>query len=362
VGSGKSTQVNRLAADPQIRQAFTVVQLRFEEQEWAFLDAAQVLFRMASALYEFGEAEGLLSQQGRWLKILKTLDEKLSGVAGLHAKDGAASLEVNAFFLKLRTDLKLSDARRRQFRAIGENQQSLLQDLIAELVDDIENNLVKKGRSGSLLMLLDDLDKVRGAEQQRDIFETNLSALFVPPVRALYTTPTAVAFGATRADIRQCLEHLYPVRTLRKAPETFDPTKAYVSDRFGYFLELLRHRVGPGLFDEESARLAAIYSGGVLRDFFHLLREGILIARYNELDTVDAVTMRETIRDARFRESAGLYAPDWDVLLGVHRTHAISEEHRRYLDLSRILECYNDEVWFEANPLLWLLLERRAGG
>jgi hypothetical protein len=152
------------------------------------------------------------------------------------------------------------------------------------------------------------------------------------------------------------------VRTLRKAPETFDPTKAYVSDRFGYFLELLRHRVGPGLFDEESARLAAIYSGGVLRDFFHLLREGILIARYNELDTVDAVTMRETIRDARFRESAGLYAPDWDVLLGVHRTHAISEEHRRYLDLSRILECYNDEVWFEANPLLWLLLERRAGG
>jgi hypothetical protein len=210
-------------------------------------------------------------------------------------------------------------------------------------------------------MLIDDLDKVRGRESQCDIFEKNLNALFVPPVRALYTTPTGVSFGATRADVRQQLEHLYPVRVLDKAPKTFDPRQAYVADRFGFFLDLLHHRVDPDLFDEESVRLAAIHSGGVLRDFFHLLRSGILIARYNDLDTVDAMTMRETIRDARFRESAGLYGPDLDVLLKVHQTHGLpSEEDRRYLDQSRVLECYNDAVWFEVNPLLWRLLEERA--
>lgn len=361
VGSGKSTQINKLAADPKIRQAFTVVQLRFEEQEWAFLDSAQVLIRMAGALFEFGSEKALLGQPGRWSRILKTLDEKVFGASGIQAKDGALGLELNAFFIKLRTDLKLSDARRKQFRAIGETQQSLLQDLIAELVSDIEGNLAKAGRSGSLLMLIDDLDKVRGKDPQKDIFETNLNALFVPPIRALYTTPTGVSFGANRADVRQQLEHLYPVRILNKAPRTFDPTKAYVPDGFGFFLDLLRHRVAPGLFDEESVRLAAIYSGGVLRDFFHLLRGGILIARYNDLDTVDAMTMRETVRDARFRESAGLYGPDFGVLLKVHETHRLpGEEDRRYLDQSRVLECYNDAVWFEVNPLLWALLGERA--
>jgi hypothetical protein len=361
VGSGKSTQVNRLAADPDIKKAFTVVQLQFEEQEWAYLDSAQVLFRMAGAIYEFAHEKKLLGESARWLKILRTLDEKVFGPSGLTAKEGSTGVEVNLLFLRLRQDLKLSETRRKQFRALGETQQSLLQDLLAELVDDLEGSLAKKGESGSLLMLVDDLDKVRGADAQRDIFDTNLNALLVPPLRVLYTLPTGVYFGTNRAELRQQSGHLYPVRILGKAPDVFDPKSVYLPDRMGFFHELLRHRVAPGLFDDESVRLAAIYSGGVLRDFFHLLREAILIARHNELDTVDAMTMREAVRDAQFRESAGLYRPDYEVFLDVHRTHSLrGAEHRHYLDESRVLECYNDEVWFEVTPLLWSLLERRA--
>ena len=38
----------------------------------------------------------------------------------------------------------------------------------------------------------------------------------------------------------------------------------------------------------------------------------------------------------------------------VHRTNELrTQEDRRYLDTSRVLECYNGSVWFEASPLLW---------
>jgi hypothetical protein len=33
------------------------------------------------------------------------------------------------------------------------------------------------------------------------------------------------------------------------------------------------------------------------------------------------------------------------------------DEDRRYLDESRVLECYNDKTWYEVSPLLWKLLE-----
>lgn len=72
------------------------------------------------------------------------------------------------------------------------------------------------------------------------------------------------------------------------------------------------------------------------------------------------VTLR--LKDAMLRESVGLYAPDYDALLHAHRTNALrAAEDRRYLDLSRVLECYNDAVWFEVNPLLWPLLGRHSG-
>jgi hypothetical protein len=363
VGAGKSTQINRLAADPRIQQAFTVVTLRFEEQEWANLDSAQVLFRMAGVLFEYGSEHKLLDKSKRWSSILDALDGQIFGPSGLQARPDQTGIELNLVFVKLRQELKLSEARRKQLRTLAETQQSLLQDLLAALVDDVEENLVKSGRSGSLLMLIDDLDKVRGADEQRDIFDENLNALLAPPFRALYTLPTGVSFGANRADVRRRAEHLYPVRVLQKAPETFDPLKAYRPDCFSFFQELLHHRVAPGLFDEEALRLAVVYSGGVLRELFHLLREGIFISQYNDLDTVDGISMREAIRDTRFRESAGIYLPDIEALLEVHRTNRLRDEgERRYLDLSRVLECYNDAVWFEANPLLWSLLETRARG
>jgi hypothetical protein len=183
----------------------------------------------------------------------------------------------------------------------------------------------------------------------------------MPPFRALYTIPTGVAFEARRPELRQHLEHLYPVRVLKKSPGGFDPLRAAMPERFDFFFDLLKHRVAPGLFDDESVRLAATYSGGVLRDFFHLLRRAILIARYNNLDVVDTISMRMGLKDARLDESRGIYGPDLDALLYVHQNHKLkSAEDRKYLNQSRVLECYNDAVWFEVNPLLWPLLEEKA--
>src|SRR5262249_39256319 len=157
----------------------------------------------------------------------------------------------------------------------------------------------------------DDLDKVRGPDEQKDIFEKNLNALLAPPLRALFTLPTGVSFGGSRADVRRRAVHLYPLRVLKRAPGTFDPGLTYVPDCFDFFRDLLHHRIAPGLFDEEALRLGIIYSCGVVRDLFHLLKEGIVFAQYNGFDRVDAISMRAAIREVRFNESAGLYTPDF---------------------------------------------------
>lgn len=105
-------------------------------------------------------------------------------------------------------------------------------------------------------------------------------------------------------------------------------------------------------------RLAVIYSGGVLREFFRLLRSALGIARRNGLDVVDERALRATVRDERRRDTIGLYATDYQALRAIHTTHEMaSDAERRYLDEARVLECYNDKTWYEVNPLLWKVIQ-----
>ncbi|MFT3775604.1 MAG: hypothetical protein QM820_60425 [Minicystis sp.] len=361
VGSGKSTELNRLATHDEVHAEFSVVMLRFEDQEWATLDSSQVLFRIAGAIYE--RFKHLLQKRddGDLHKALRELNDRLFQATGLRATEGSVGLEFDLLVFKLKQELKLSEKARRMFRDFGETQQTLLQDVLRRLVDTVEGALEENGAPPRLLLLADDMDKVRGVEQQKEMFDQNLAALMTPPLRIVYTLPTGVYFGENRADVRRNVEYLYPVRVLNKAPWTFQPEDAYTGERMGFFETLVHHRVEENLLAAEAIRLASIYAGGVLRDFFHLLREGIRLARYNDLDVLDEELMRYAIDDARLRESAGLYAPDYEALAFVHRTNELMcEADRRYLDMSRALECYDGAVWFEVAPLLWQLLEQRA--
>jgi len=360
VGSGKSTQLSKLAADDRIQKAFSVVPLRVEAEHIPVLDTPLLLLLLSGAVHDFGHTKGLLSRGARWREILNDFNVRVLGDAGAAGPVGATSVEMGVVFFKLRQEMKFSEHRRRLLREIGETQQTLLVDLLRSLTEDVTTALLQRGESRSLLLLVDDLDKVRSPEQQREIFDANLAFLLNVPFHVLYTVPTGVVFGPNRADVRRALEHLYPMRVLDKAPRSFDPEKAFIPGSDAFFRAALDRRVEPRLFDDTAVRLAAIYSGGVLREFFRLLRTAVRLARHNRLDVVNAPAVRGAVRDERRRESMGLLTPDYDALRAIHETHGLaSDDGRRYLDEGRVLECYNDKTWYEVTPLLWKLLEPR---
>lgn len=105
VGSGKSTELNRLAQVPEIRRRFEVLTFRFEAQEWTSLDSSQVLFRLSHELFVHAQRRFPNAELGNSSKILRELDEVLYGPAGLSSKEGTASAEINLLFFKIRNDL-----------------------------------------------------------------------------------------------------------------------------------------------------------------------------------------------------------------------------------------------------------------
>src|SRR6185312_10899992 len=133
--------------------------------EWAALDTAQVLFRIAAALYE--KHKHRLPKDGNWKNKLEALNDRVFKPMGVRATEGSLALEFDLVIVKLKQDLKFSEQARRQFREYGETERTLLPDFIKALVDDLEEALSKADGPGDLLVIVDDLDKVRGAEQQK---------------------------------------------------------------------------------------------------------------------------------------------------------------------------------------------------
>lgn len=363
VGAGKSTQLERLARDEDILARFSVILVRLETVELPFLDVPQLLFHMARELYEHGRSLGALGDERALRRHVETIHRHLYGEQGLTLEAGTTSIEANVpGFLKIRQDLKVSERVRKQFRELGETQRTVLQDLLRDLSSNIELSLQQAGRASTLLIVIDDLDKVRTPEQQKDLFQTNLGALLAPRFRVIYTLPAAVSFDPTRRELLHAVEHLYPERVLDKATDTFNPMKVLLDDAVTFFRDALRRRVASSLFDEQAVRLAVAFSGGVVRDYFRLLKEAAAIAEQLGQASIDAIALRSAVREERLRWTRTLDHEDYQALISVHRTHdrKDDERHRRLVDLGLLLECYNDDTWYEAHPLLWASLERRT--
>jgi len=356
VGSGKSTELIRLAADPTITERYHVISFRFEEDDWAHLDSRQAMFRIAAEIYTDGIETGLLGENGPWEKPLRELSSRIYGPTGVQAKDGSVAVEYNLLFVKLRQELRLSEERRKFFRNMGETEQTLLRDLVDLLVDTLEDKLAKAEEPARLLLVIDDLDKVRDPELQKEVFDTNLGFLLAPKVTMLLTLPSSVLFRGTDARISQRITHLRPVGVLEQSQAAV-PEDARLEDGIDLLCKILEARTGPEVFSDDAVRLAALYSGGVPRDFIHLLRQAVYLALTYEADKVDIQIMEDALRDARVHMSYGIYPPDFKALLQVHQSKKLpSGEQGPYLDRSWVLEYNGSDLWFDVNPLLWSLL------
>ncbi len=128
-----------------------------------------------------------------------------------------------------------------------------------------------------------------------------------------------------------------------------------------FLVEAAEKRLASGLAEPAALERAALYSGGVARDFFRLLREAAFNAEGLRRTTIEDRVMESVVKHARTELQYGLYEADLRALERVRATHDLpAVEQVHLLDQSWVLELNGEELWFEVNPLLWAKLARRA--
>lgn len=171
------------------------------------------------------------------------------------------------------------------------------------------------------------------------------------------TLPATVTFGGPTTELGANITHIRPIQVLKKTTAA-TPLDAIDRAALPYMRAVLGKRVREGLFDDDVVESAAVYSGGVLRKFFELLRNAaIRAADLYELPTVNSITFNDQLEEEKNNLARATYPADRVMLAQIHEHHELpTREALPLMNASLVLEYNHTGIWWEANPLVWHIL------
>ncbi|MCK4398124.1 MAG: hypothetical protein KAV25_03960 [Methanophagales archaeon] len=348
-GCGKSTELNRLAADDVINKQFFIVKYSVKDVcDVNNLNYVDVLFSMGAQLYiQYIDAgkelePELLKELESWGRSIELEQEKTKS-AGVSMKGG-----ISAFFLSVQAKIKSEHTTRKIIREQIEPKLSELIDKINLIIADIEGKEKKH-----VLVIIDDLDKP-SLEQAKEIFYNNYTAITQPACYIVYTVPISIFFGP---EIRESKFFLPNIKLHTKNDRNG-------IDKDGY--ELMRtfvyRRMKEELIEPKALDFAIKMSGGVFREGARIMQIAADSAIENERGRILKEDVERAEREIRSDFKRILESDDYNALNEISKSNDIRgiEKVGHLLHNLSVLEYENKENWYDIHPTLEELLKTRT--
>jgi hypothetical protein len=353
-GSGKSSELNRLVADPEIQQRFIVVQFSVKDElNIVDLSYTDVLVAIGRRVFEAADdAFGLEAD------LKKSLDEwaaKVSRTWGTtDLAEAAVEGGIKAWFFSAVGKLKTGFEEKREFRL-------KLEPRVPELIDNI-NRIVHaaqthpRAEGKSVLLIIEDLDKPP-VDVARDLFVNKSSVLVEPVCRTIFTIPTSVLYSGHFNAVRQYFsaEHRLPSFKTKERDGSVNLAGRQCMEQIIY------QRMDRQLIEEKAAARAVEMSGGVARELVRMISTAANQALVRKANHIRLEDVEYAVDDARRVYSYSLTKQEYvEVLKRVNTTGELrwaKEEPLLELLHGQFILLYpNGPGWYGVNPIVHKLI------
>ncbi|NOT53989.1 MAG: hypothetical protein HOP18_05230 [Deltaproteobacteria bacterium] len=373
-GCGKSTQLNYLAAAPEINEDFLVVKYSIQDLlNPDDLDHIDLLVSMALKAYEAAYKAGLPASKQLQKKVQELADQLHglierttttasgrkgeSGVAGEVGVPSILDFITFRFFARYQLEFSTRDEVRKHYRP----RLNELVDTLNAILDEIRLSLA--GRK-NILIVVDDTDK-SPLDKSLYVFEQNGMHLAKPKCFVIYVIDMALVctgrFRATEAAIGKATI-LPNLRLTNVAGGVDEEAKANRT----LLTRIAHSRMDATLIDEDALNEVITMSGGVMREFMALMAKSISTTLIEERPRVTRADVDRAVIDTRNGFSLGanhikilkevLRDPRWDP------DSLVEDARSPFLDLLHtlaLLEYRNGEDrWRQPHPIVKKLVER----
>jgi hypothetical protein len=357
-GCGKTTELFRLQYDlltnePRHFVVYCEVDQYIDLNDVEYTD---VLLAVVQQVWTDAKKEGIQLKPGKLQSFVNDLKGILT--APVEPKD----IEFEAGIAKLGFEIKKNPNNRQIVREHLRPRATTFLEAVNEIIQNAENSFKAKGYRG-LVIILDNLDRVfRNLVPGTN--RTSYDALFVDAgdylhnvgCDMIYTVPPALLHSPNGAK----LSGLYGTQPLVLPMIPVTTCTGDVDERgmskLREALEKRLHFVGARLdtaFDsEQTIRRLCTASGGYMRSLMTLAQSAT--NRVKNLPITSAA-VEQTIRRERNGRAMNIATSEqWQRLRDVAKNKLINktEDYLQLLDNFAVLEYYDDDRWYDVNPVL----------
>jgi hypothetical protein len=349
-GCGKSTELNRLAADDEIKKKFFVVKYSVKDICDIYnLDYVDVLFSISAQLFlQYKDTGKELRSE-----LVKDLEAWKNSIIE-HVEVEETSLEasvgggLSGFFLSILAKIRAEDTSRKTIRQIIEPKLSELIDKINLIIADISGKEKKE-----VLVLIDDLDKP-SLEQAKKIFYDNHTAITQPTCHIVYTVPISIFFAQEFTAIRENRFFLPNIKLHNK-----NDKKNMYQPGYDLLKMFIFKRMKETLIEPETINLAITMGAGVFRESARIMQIAADSAIEHERDRIIKEDVERAEQEIRSDFKRILRTEDYDILKELYKDNEIRGIERigHLLHNLSVLEYMNDETWCDIHPTLEKILK-----
>ncbi|MBU0494885.1 MAG: hypothetical protein KKA73_16935 [Chloroflexi bacterium] len=226
-------------------------------------------------------------------------------------------------------------------------------ELIALINDVIGEVMEITGKS--ILLIIDDLDKIMPLESALTVFREHAKSLASFDCFAIYTAPISLLYDSAFKYISQYLEvrymPMFKVRT--KEGERESPVGTDVE----LLREIIHRRVHPSLFEEGVVNQAVDVTGGVLRELIRVVRGCCVYCQEWDIAQITQTVFEKQKSILKGEYYRMLVHEDYQTLRRVRQSKSRADVNMRHLESLCVLYYPNGKGWFDVHPIVHELLE-----
>ena len=353
-GSGKTSALNKLAADLDIRDKFFLVQFSIKDElNIADLTYIDLLVALGAKLYDQASRSMDLGA-----KLKKDLEAWSTEVSRVWSKKDVAEVKVEAgigaFFLKAKGLLKTGYEDKKEFRQKFEPQIPKLLEIINSIIRAVETHPSQVNKE--VLVILEDLDKPT-IDVAMDLFSTKAPILTQPQCKIIFTVPTSVLYSGNYNLVKQNFGEPFILPSF-KIKEPNGERYLHAWDCMG---EIVKRRLHSQLIENAALDRAVEMSGGVVRELIRIVQGAAGRALATRANCIKVEHVDHMVEKLRMEYSFTLTRQDYiDILKRVHQTKELRNDDEKPLLLLLhnlfILQYPNGPSWYGVNPIVHKLI------
>jgi len=376
-GSGKSTYLLHLERELEDEGLFTPVHIYLDPSLESDCDYSDIYLwigdQIARAFEDAGHPldEQVLSDFSLWFADKAFTDASqwkkeigLEASAETKANTGIPGIFSLKLLARLKSMIVGSETSRKEIRKRVQNYATELQGLMDNLLDHAREVLKEAGKPQRLLIVQDNLDRIRPREEAQRLFDYGGEMLVSINADIIFTAP--VAMNLAPVDIGRIFPHVTTMPNVKVRLRDGELHQAGIDT----LVKLIDRRISIDLVfeSEEVARYLAEKCGGSVRDLIRLLNSAQLKAQVAQKERVDQESAVEAVRKLSINFSRLLFPESvfYPILAEIHLSknryavpeteatrEAVQDARDFFAELignGSVLEYNGDDSWYDVHP------------